>query len=96
MNWYLEMELRHGTTEWDILRESFLLTLSFENGFACIDEALQEIKAAIFRMPKELVEWVQVDWYTQLCNALECYNVTSEAEEEDLRNINILELQTLT
>ena len=27
MNWYLEMELRHGTTKWDILKEILLLTL---------------------------------------------------------------------
>ena len=62
MNWYLEMELRHGTTEWDILKESFLLTFSFEDGFECIVEVLQEIKATIFRTPKESVEWIQSDW----------------------------------
>lgn len=49
MNWCLEMELHHGTTEWDISKEGFLLTFSFEDGFASIDEALQEIKAIIFR-----------------------------------------------
>ena len=40
MNWYLETELRHDTAEWDILREGFLMTFSFENGFERIDEAL--------------------------------------------------------
>jgi len=40
MNWYLEMELRHGMNEWDILRESFLLNLRFEDGFESIDEPL--------------------------------------------------------
>lgn len=40
MNCYLETELRHGTVEWDILREGFLMTFSFEDGFKCIDEAL--------------------------------------------------------
>lgn len=53
MNRYLEMELYHGTTEWDILRESFLLTFNFEDRFECIDEAIQEIKAIIFRMHEE-------------------------------------------
>ena len=57
MNWYLETELHHGTTEWDVLRKSFLLTFKFEDDFESIDEALQEIKATIFRMLKELVEW---------------------------------------
>lgn len=51
MNWYFETELHHGTTEWDILREIFLMTFSFEDGFKSIDEALQEVKAAIFRIP---------------------------------------------
>ena len=59
MNRYLETELRHGTTEWDVLKESFLLVFIFEDGFECIDEALQEIKAAIFRIPEECVAWVQ-------------------------------------
>lgn len=59
MNWYLEIELRHGMDEWDIPREFFLLNFSFEDGFICINEVLQEIKATIFKMPEELVEWVQ-------------------------------------
>jgi len=52
----LGTELHHGTTEWDILRESFLLTFNFEDGFESINEVLQEIKIAIFRTPKELIE----------------------------------------
>lgn len=40
MNWYLEMELCHGTIEWDILREGFLMTLNFEEGFKIIYEAI--------------------------------------------------------
>ena len=75
--------------EWDILREGFLLTFNFENRFANIDEALQEIKAIIFRMPHEPIELIQSDSNTQLRHALEFYNVTIEEEDEDLRNINI-------
>ena len=41
MNWYLEIKLCHGTVEWDILHEGFIMTFSFEDGFDCIDEALQ-------------------------------------------------------
>ena len=51
MNWYIETELCHGTGEWDILREGFMMTFSFEDGFDSIDEALQEVKAAIFGIP---------------------------------------------
>jgi len=31
------------------------LTFILEDGFECIDEALQKIKEAIFRIPKELL-----------------------------------------
>lgn len=58
-NWYLETELRHRNVEWDVLKESFLLTFSFEDGFECIYEVLQEIKATIFIIPKEPVARVQ-------------------------------------
>jgi len=88
MNWYLETKLRHGTAEWDVLRESFLLTLSFEDGFESIDEALQEIKIAILRTLKELVEWAQLDWSTQLRHTLKCYNVIAK-EEDDPQKITI-------
>jgi len=64
MNLYLETELCHGTTEWDILREHFLLTFSFEDGFACINEVVKEIKVAIFKTPEKPIEWVQLDWNT--------------------------------
>lgn len=50
MNWYLETELHHGTKEWDILHEGFIMTFSFEDGFEYIDEALQEVKSMIFRI----------------------------------------------
>ena len=93
MNWYLELELHHGTTKWDILRESFILNFGFEDGFEGIDEALQEIKASIFRTPKKPVELAQLDWSLQLRHALECYNVIVEEEEEDPRNIAILETE---
>jgi len=83
MNWYLEKELCHDTGEWDILREGFIMTFSFEDGFDCIDEALQEVKAAIFRIPQDPLDLIQHEWTTQLSHALEYYNVTAEEEDED-------------
>jgi len=64
MNWYLETELHHGTSEWDILREGFIMKFSFEDGFDCIDEALQEVKASIFRIPLDPLDLIQPDWIT--------------------------------
>lgn len=86
-------EARPWHPEWDILREGFLLTFSFEDSFASINEALQEIKAVIFITLKEPMEWTQPDWSTHLCHVLECYNVTIEEEDEYLRNINIPEAE---
>lgn len=63
----------------------------FEDGFECINEALQEIKYNIFDMPNEPIEWTQIYWSAQLSHVLECYNMTAEAKEEDSWNINIRE-----
>lgn len=89
MNWYLETKFHHSTAEWDILREGSLFTFSFEDGFAIIDEALQEIKEIFFRISQEPMEWIQPDQSTQLSHSLECYNVTTKEEDEDPRNIKI-------
>jgi len=40
MNWYLETELYHGTSDCDILCDGFILTFNFEDGFDYIDEVL--------------------------------------------------------
>ena len=58
MNWYSEMELHHGTGEWDILREGFIMKFNFEYGFDCIDEVLQEVKATIFRILQDLFDLI--------------------------------------
>jgi len=89
MNWYLEMELRHGTEEWEVLKQGFLMTFTFVDGFECIDEALQEVKASIFIIPQDPLDLIQPYWTTQLRHTLECYNVSAEEEDEDPRNINI-------
>eukprot|EP00253_Pinus_taeda_P027650 PITA_27650 len=65
------------------------MKFSFEDGFECIDEALQEVKAAIFKILKDPFDLIQPDWTTQLHHVLECYNMAAEEEDEDLRNINI-------
>lgn len=44
-------------------------------------------------MPMEPIEWTQLDWRTRFCYALECYNVTTKEDEEDPRNITIIETE---
>ena len=38
--WYLETELRRGTSEWSALVDSFILTFSFEGGLETVGQAL--------------------------------------------------------
>lgn len=89
MNWYVETELHHGTGEWDILLKGFMMTFSFEDKFDGIEEELQEVKATIFRIPRDPLDLTQPEWDTQLSCTLECYNVTDEEEDEDKWKINI-------
>lgn len=62
---------------------------SLEDWFTCINEELQEIKVETFQTPIDPITRVQLDWCRQLQNAIECYNVTMEEDDQDLQNINI-------
>lgn len=42
------------------IEEGFLVTFSFEDGFVSINEAIQGIKAVIFIMMQEPMEWIQL------------------------------------
>ena len=96
MSWYMETELCHGTSEWDVLHEGFLLTFTFEYHWSdTIDDALQAVKAAIFKIPQESMGVLQPDWATQLSSALECYNVNVEEDDEDPRNSSISEMKVV-
>jgi len=66
VNWYVEAELCHVIGEWYILHKGFIMTFSFEDGFDCIDEALQEVKATIFRIPQDPLDLIQPKWAAQL------------------------------
>lgn len=51
--------------EWDVLREGFLLTFTFEDRWLdTVDKTLLAIKAAIFKIPQEPWEVVQPAWAT--------------------------------
>jgi len=60
----METELHHGIEEWDILRQGFITTFSFEDGVDYIDAALQDVKAVIFRIPQDPLDLIQPDWTT--------------------------------
>ena len=94
MNWYAKTELYHGTSEWDILCEGFLLSFMFEDHWwDTIDDALQAVKATIFKITQEPMELLQLEWVTQLSHAIDFYNVNVEEDDEDPQNIKILETE---
>jgi len=65
VNWYIEIELHHGTSEWDILREIFMMTFIFEDKFDGIGEELQEVKEAFFSILQDPLDLTQPKWATQ-------------------------------
>lgn len=71
--WYLEIELCLGTTDWDEMMEGLLLTYRFAYGGECINEALQEVKTRVFWITKEPRTLVRPDWPMQLEKTWECY-----------------------
>jgi len=84
MNWYIETELCHGTSEWNMLREGFLLTFMFEDPWwDTIDDALHAVKEAIFKITQEPIERIHLEWATQVSCTMECYNVIIEEDDED-------------
>ena len=60
--WYVEIELRRGTSEWSALIDSFLLTFSFESGFANIGQALHNIQEVIFDSTNPIIECAPLAW----------------------------------
>jgi len=78
------MDLYYGLSEWDFLCEGFLLTFTFKDHWQdIVDDVLQAIKAAIFKIPQEPMEVLQREWVTQLSCTLECYNINVEEDDED-------------
>lgn len=71
-----------------------MLTFSFEDPWVdTVDDALQAVKSAIFKIPQEPWEVVQPVWSPQLSHALECYNVQVEDDDDYPQNINIPETE---
>ena len=87
-NKYLEIELSHGTANWEEMIDGFILTFSFEDDCPYIDSALQIVKKKIFENEIPLT-W-KPDWVVQLQNVLECYNIIVE-QDENPHNIDISE-----
>jgi hypothetical protein len=85
-NWYLELEVRRETTDWEELTRNFKVTFSFEDDAPLIDSTLQVIKNNIFSAEDsiELVPVCSAHRYSVTVEeVLHCYNVVEEDQEED-------------
>jgi len=68
--------------------DGFIMTFKFEDDCPLIDATLNIVMKKISEN-KFLVIW-QLDWVAQICNVIECYNLTAE-EDEEAHNIDIKE-----
>jgi hypothetical protein len=97
-NWYLELEVRRETTDWEELTQNFKVTFSFEDDAPLIDSTLQVIKNNIFSS-EDSIELVPVCSMHRSSvtveEVLHCYNVVEEdqEEDEDPRNVKIPETE---
>jgi hypothetical protein len=95
-NWYVDQELRRGTTEWTILQQNFIATFSFEHENPNVDFTLKHIRGLIFIDKLELdlmTEYQQQNRWT-VKELLSCYHVEEDIpDEEDPRNIQIPEIE---
>jgi hypothetical protein len=95
-NWYVDQEMRRGTTEWTALQLNFVVTFSFEHENPNIDSTLKQIKGVIFIDESEvelMTEYQQQNKQT-VKELLSCYHVEEEApDEDDPRNIQITEIE---
>jgi hypothetical protein len=95
-NWYIDQELRRGTTDWTILQQNFTVTFSFEHENPNIDSTLKQIRGVIFiKEPEvELMTEDQQQNRQTVKELLSCYHVQEEApDEDDPRNIQITEVE---
>jgi hypothetical protein len=84
-NWYIDQEMRRGTTEWTGLQQNFVVTFSFEHENPNIDSTLKLIWGVIFIDEPEveiMTEYQQQNRQT-VKELLSCYHVEEEAPDED-------------
>jgi hypothetical protein len=54
-NWYIELEVHRGTTDWEYLTHNFKVTFNFEDDAPSVDTTLQIIKNKIFTSEDSMI-----------------------------------------
>jgi len=96
-NWYVKLELRRGTADWNMLLKEFICTFDGETDRQCptIDRALQVVMRNILHEP---IKNHEVEEEKMVKQAMACYKLAIEegyAEDlnEELRHIEIPETE---
>ena len=95
-NWYIDQELRKGTTNQIVLQKKFIVTFSFEHENPNMHSTLKPIIGVIFiKEPEvECMTEEQLQNRQIVKELLSCYHVQEESlEEDDPHDIQIEEVE---
>ena len=91
INWYLQVELRLITTDWEGMTQNFVTTFLFEIQYPSVDQVLQIVRQKVFE--EELIfplEQEEDESPVPLQKLQGCYNINAD-EDNDPRKVNINE-----
>lgn len=92
-NWYIQLELCQEIVDWECLTEKFIATFSFEDENVIVETTLQLIKEKFFEGIEESEDSLPC-WEVFAKQALECYKVDEERQEDDEpREVHVLEIK---
>jgi hypothetical protein len=93
INWYLKVELRLTTADWQGMTQNFVATFLFEIQHPLVNKALQVVQQKVFEEAPSLpVEQEEDEWTTPLQKLQRCYNINAD-EDDDPRKVNIAETE---
>jgi hypothetical protein len=93
INWYLQVELRLITTNWEGMTHNFVTIFLFESQYPSIDQALHIVKHKVFEEASSLpLEQEEDEWTTPLQKLQDCYNINVD-EDDDPKKVNITKIE---
>ena len=87
-NWYIDHELRKGTTTWTTLQQNFRVTFSFEHENPNIDAALKQIRV-IFIKEME-IEFFKEEQQQNKKQSRNYYHVTMYRRKHQMKMIHVI------
>jgi hypothetical protein len=95
INWYLQVELRLITTDWECMLQNFVTTFLFESEFLSVYQALKIVRQKVFKEASSLhLDQEEDEWTTPFHKLQGCYNINAD-KDDDPRKVNIAETEGL-